>query len=74
VQDWGRGIPTLELGNIWGPFYQIDRSQFEDQGAGSGLAIVRGIADLHGGRVDVESTEGQGSTFTISLPLQQPPA
>lgn len=71
VQDWGRGIPAGELDNIWNPFYQIDRSQFEDQDAGSGLAIVKGIVDLHGGRVDVESVEGQGSTFTISLPIQQ---
>ena len=70
VQDWGRGIPASELESIWDPFYQIDRSQFEDQGAGSGLAIVKGIVALHGGRVDIQSVEGEGSTFTISLPLQ----
>jgi two-component system sensor histidine kinase/response regulator len=70
VQDWGRGIPAAELESIWDPFYQIDRSQFEDQGAGSGLAIVKGIVDLHGGRVDIQSVEGEGSTFTISLPIQ----
>jgi len=71
VQDWGRGIPAAELANIWDPFYQIDRSQFEDQGAGSGLAIVKGIVALHGGRVDIQSVENEGSTFTISLPLQK---
>lgn len=73
VQDWGRGIPPQELDRIWEPFYQINRSQFEDQGAGSGLAIVRGIAALHGGSASVRSTYGQGSTFTLSLPLGSPP-
>ncbi len=73
VQDWGRGIPPQELDRIWEPFYQINRSQFEDQGAGSGLAIVQGIAALHGGSASVQSTYGQGSTFTLSLPLGSPP-
>ncbi len=71
VQDWGRGIPEPELEKIWTPFYQIERSVHEDQGAGSGLAIVRGIVNLHGGRVGVESKPGEGSTFTISLPLKK---
>ncbi len=69
VQDWGRGIEQEEFNKIWDPFYQIDRTQFEDQGAGSGLAIVRGIIELHGGRVDLESAPGKGSTFTVILPL-----
>ncbi len=71
VQDWGRGIAEDELDKIWTPFYQIERSVHEDQGAGSGLAIVRGIVNLHGGRVEVRSKPGEGSTFTISLPIKQ---
>lgn len=71
VQDWGRGIAEDELERIWEPFYQIDRSMYEDQGAGSGLAIVAGIARLHGGHVDVVSKEGEGSTFTFNVPLKK---
>ena len=68
VSDEGRGIPEQELARIFEPFYQVDRERYEDQGAGSGLAIVRGVAGLHGGEVRVESEAGQGSTFTIVLP------
>jgi signal transduction histidine kinase len=70
VQDWGRGIAEDELERIWEPFYQIDRSMYEDQGAGSGLAIVSGIAKLHGGHVDVVSKVGEGSIFTLLVPLK----
>ncbi len=41
VSDQGRGIPSHEIGNIFKPFYQIERERYEDQGAGSGLAIVK---------------------------------
>lgn len=68
IQDHGRGIPEHELEGIWQTFYQIDRQNYEDQGAGSGLAIVRGVIQLHGGTIDVESVYGEGSTFTIRLP------
>lgn len=69
VSDPGRGIPEDELENIWLPFYQIDREQFEDQGSGSGLTIVKGMVELHGGACAVESVHGNGSKFTICLPL-----
>lgn len=69
VQDYGRGIPAEEIDKIWDSFYQVNRSFYEDQGAGSGLAIAKRVAQLHGGDVTVESTFGQGSTFTISIPL-----
>jgi two-component system sensor histidine kinase/response regulator len=69
VIDQGRGIPQNELGNIFKPFYQINRDRYEDQGAGSGLAIVDGVVRLHGGSAAVESTFGEGSTFTIRLPI-----
>lgn len=68
VQDQGRGIPPRELEHIFESFYQIDRAQFEDQGAGSGLAIVKAVVRLHQGTIDVSSAPGQGSTFTIKLP------
>ncbi len=72
VADKGRGIPGSEINNIWNSFYQINRAHYEDQGAGSGLTIVQGVADLHGGRVDVESEPGVGSTFKLSIPLTPP--
>ncbi len=68
VKDTGRGISTEEKERIWDTFYQVNRAVNEDQGAGAGLAIVRGIAEMHGGRVDVDSQEGAGSTFYIILP------
>lgn len=68
VSDEGRGIPPHELEHIFESFYQIDRERFEDQGAGSGLAIVKAVARLHQGTIDVSSTPGEGSTFTIKLP------
>lgn len=74
VKDEGRGIPAEECSRIWESFYQIDRAMFEDQGAGAGLAIVRGVARLHGGTVAVSSEVGVGSTFTITLPLEKPVA
>jgi len=56
------------LEKIWDKFYQIDRERFEDQGAGSGLAIVKHVATLHGGSVYAESQTGRGSEFHIYLP------
>lgn len=70
VVDKGRGIPSHEHDNIFKPFYQIDREQFEDQGSGSGLTIVRGIAELHGGECTVESDLGKGATFTMKIPVK----
>jgi len=69
VRDFGRGIDPAELSRIWESFYQIDRATFEDQGTGTGLAIVRAVAELHGGEVGVKSALGAGSTFSLFLPL-----
>jgi two-component system sensor histidine kinase/response regulator len=74
VRDEGRGIPKAELDNIWQSFYQINRPQFEDQGTGAGLAIVRGLTELHGGTVHVASEPDKGSTFTLILPMEKPDA
>lgn len=69
VTDQGRGIPLDQMEAIFEPFYQIDRDTYEDQGAGTGLPIVRGIVNIHGGRVAVSSTPGEGSQFVIRLPV-----
>jgi two-component system sensor histidine kinase/response regulator len=71
VIDQGRGIPAEELDKIFQTFYQINRDKYEDQGAGSGLAIADKIVRLHGGSAAVESTFGAGSTFTLRIPVAE---
>jgi len=71
VTDTGRGIPPQELEHIFDTFYQINRQKYEDQGAGSGLAIVKGIAQIHGAEVSVTSSLQQGSTFSLHFPPAQ---
>ena len=69
VKDDGIGMRAEEMDKIFDMFYQIDRSKMEQQGSGSGLAIARGLLNLHGGTLAVASEYGAGSTFTIELPL-----
>jgi two-component system sensor histidine kinase SenX3 len=69
VRDEGVGIPSTDLDRVFERFYRVDRSRRrETGGTGLGLAIVRHVATNHHGDVRVESREGEGSTFTISLP------
>lgn len=70
VQDFGRGIPEDKLSKIFEPFYQVDSGMDRKfGGAGLGLTIVKGIVEAHGGKIEVESKVGEGSTFRIILPL-----
>lgn len=68
VRDEGIGIPDRVKSQIFDVFYQHNREYMEQQGAGVGLTIVEGLVQLHGGYVDVESVEGEGSTFTAVFP------
>ena len=69
VKDTGVGISAEDLKRIYEPFWQVDPSQrSQDGGTGLGLSIVRRMVDLLGGRVDVESTIGAGTTFTVTIP------
>lgn len=70
VRDTGTGIPAGELEDIFREFYQGSNNGSEHQGTGLGLPIARELAQLLGGRIDVESEVGVGSTFTLSLPLK----
>jgi two-component system, OmpR family, sensor histidine kinase SenX3 len=71
VSDQGVGIPSSELERVFERFYRIDRARSrETGGTGLGLSIVKHVASIHGGDVRVWSVEGQGSTFTIRLPLR----
>jgi signal transduction histidine kinase/ligand-binding sensor domain-containing protein/DNA-binding response OmpR family regulator len=70
VQDSGLGIPDDQLDKIFNRFYQTDTSQKQAKdGTGIGLALVRELVELHGGKVMVESQVGKGTRFTIHLPL-----
>lgn len=73
VQDTGRGIPARDLDRVFERFYRVDRSRdAKTGGTGIGLSIVRHVAINHGGNVSVDSFEGDGSTFTMALPIVAP--
>jgi two-component system phosphate regulon sensor histidine kinase PhoR len=75
VWDTGVGIAREQLERIFSPFYQVESSLTrEHEGMGLGLAIAKGMIELCGGRIWVESTLGQGSRFTFSIPKELAPA
>jgi len=69
VTDDGVGIPLADQRRVFERFYRVDKARSRDTGGtGLGLSIVRHVAESHGGRVELESTVGVGSTFTVRLP------
>lgn len=68
VKDDGMGIAPEDLPKIWNRFYQADPSRSGDS-SGLGLSMVKWIAQAHGGEARVESRPGEGSVFTVELPL-----
>ena len=73
VEDRGVGISSADLPHIFEPFYR-GRTAVEAQihGSGIGLSLVKQAIDQHGGRVNVTSSPGSGSTFSMALPVTQP--
>jgi two-component system sensor histidine kinase SenX3 len=72
VADQGIGIPERDLERIFERFYRVDPARSRATGGtGLGLAIVKHVMAAHGGRVSVRSVEGDGSTFTLWIPLRQ---
>ncbi len=70
VEDTGPGIAEQELGRIFDRFYQVEGSERRRQGgAGIGLSLARKLSELHSGSVAVKSALGEGSTFSVILPL-----
>jgi two-component system NtrC family sensor kinase len=66
VSDNGKGIPADVLPNIFRPFFTT-----KGQGTGLGLPLARRMVEDHGGRIEVASSMGKGSTFTVHLPLRR---
>lgn len=70
IRDYGIGIPTAELEHIFDRFYRVNSVKNKAiQGLGMGLYIAREIIEQHGGKIHVESQEGEGSTFCVELPF-----
>jgi two-component system NtrC family sensor kinase len=69
VSDNGEGIPLENLAKIFDPFFT---TKPDGKGVGLGLAVSFGIIEAHGGDIEVNSKVGEGTTFTVSLPLEQP--
>jgi heavy metal sensor kinase len=73
VADNGIGIPTEAQPRIFERFFRVDKARSRDMGgAGLGLSIVKSICTAHGGQVNFQSTEGNGSRFKVELPLSRP--
>lgn len=72
VKDNGIGIPEEDVKHIFDRFYRVDKARSRATGGtGLGLSIVRQMVQLHGGEIHVESAAGQGSTFTVTLPMRR---
>jgi heavy metal sensor kinase len=70
IRDTGIGIPEEHIPHIFERFYRVDKARSRAEGgAGLGLAICQHIAEIHNGKIEVESQVGKGSTFSVSLPL-----
>ncbi|MCP6762314.1 MAG: ATP-binding protein [Fischerella sp. CENA71] len=70
VKDTGTGIPSEELPHLFERFYHMPRTQARThEGSGIGLALVQELIQLHGGTVEVSSVVGQGTCFTVTIPL-----
>lgn len=68
VQDSGIGVPDEAIARVFDPFFQVPNQRYVGQGSGLGLAIVKAVIDAHDGDIVVESTEGQGTRFIVTLP------
>ncbi len=68
IQDTGPGIPKTVQRHIFEPFYSTKK---DEKGVGLGLSIVYGILAQHGGIIEVESQEGEGTSFVLTIPISE---
>lgn len=71
VQDTGIGIPPERMKRLFQRFYDGDYRQMKTTGTGLGLALTRDLVYLHGGQISCDSKEGEGTTFTVTLPINK---
>jgi len=71
IRDWGRGLSTEMIAKV-GAYMQFERKFHEQQGLGLGLAIAKRLTELHGGKLAIQSTPGEGTTVTVKLPTARP--
>ena len=72
ISDTGIGIPADELGSVFEEFFRASNAKsLEKDGTGLGLSIVKQIIERHGGEIAVQSQQGQGTKFTVSLPMNR---
>lgn len=70
VQDEGYGIPEYDIPQLFDPFYRSESTREKADGTGLGLSVTKEIVEQHGGRIMVDSHEGEGSLFTVILPCE----
>jgi signal transduction histidine kinase len=69
IHNEGPPIPPEEQATLFEPFIRAQRARSMPGGWGIGLAVVRGVAEAHGGTVDVDSAAGRGTSFTMRIPF-----
>jgi PAS domain S-box-containing protein len=73
VADTGPGIPADHASRVFDRFYQVTQAELQKtRGTGLGLSIAKALVEMHGGKIWLESVEGEGSTFVFTLPIEQP--
>lgn len=71
VKDNGQGIPASKQANLFKRFYEGEHRKFNTYGTGIGLSLTKDLVNLHHGTIDVQSKENEGSTFTVTLPIER---
>ncbi|RED92016.1 hybrid sensor histidine kinase/response regulator transcription factor [Marinoscillum furvescens] len=71
VEDTGTGIPADQIPNVFNRFFSYQKAGYRSEGTGIGLTLVKELVQLHGGTIELQSEEGQGSVFTFTLAIRK---